>query len=292
MQDAAGAEQELADAKEALIAQYGEQNRETDAAAEATRELTDAEKEAAKAALDTANNALSALAQYTKQVHDATAQQVSQTIKGFTAMAQYKDGMLQFLSPAEQARNKLKALTQQMAEYRAAGKDASGLESVAAEAENSIPSIQNMTEALQSQIQYMAEYKRAMADAAARGVDADILAWLSDGSVESFDYLRELSNGTGDIEQLNQKWREAQAASADFTNSLTQQKLSADETFTGLVESANEAIAALDMQQGAQSAVETTVQGIVTGLQNKLPEVETAVNNILNTIAQLQGMGD
>ena len=292
MQDAAGAEQELADAKEALIAQYGEQNRETDAAADATRELTDAEKEAAKAALDTANNALSALAQYTKQVHDATAQQVSQTIKGFTAMAQYKDGMLQFLSPAEQARNKLKALTQQMAEYRAAGKDASGLESVAAEAENSIPSIQNMTEALESQIQYMAEYKRAMAEAAARGVDADILAWLSDGSVESFDYLRELANGTGDIEQLNQKWREAQAASADFTNSLTQQKLSADETFTGLVESANEAIAALDMQQGAQSAVETTVQGIVTGLQNKLPEVETAVNNILNTIAQLQGMGD
>jgi len=264
----------------------------TDAATEATRELTDAEKEAAKAALDTANNALSALAQYTKQVHDATAQQVAQTVKGFTAMAQYKDGMLQFLSPAEQARNKLKALTQQMAEYRAAGKDASGLESVAAEAENSIPSIQNMTEALESQIQYMAEYKRAMADAAARGVDADILAWLSDGSVESFDYLRELANGTGDIEQLNQKWREAQAASADFTNSLTQQKLSADETFTGLVESANEAIAALDMQQGAQSAVETTVQGIVTGLQNKLPEVETAVNNILNTIAQLQGMGD
>ena len=283
---------ELENTKQALIEEYGEEEKAADGAASATQELTDAEKEAAKTALDTANNALSALAQYTKQVHDATAQQVSQTIKGFTAMAQFKNGMLQFLTPAEQAKNKLDELTQQMAEYRAAGKDTGGLESLKADAENSIPSIQNMTAALESQIQYMAEYKKAMADAAARGVDADILAWLSDGSVESFDYLRELANGSGDIEQLNERWREAQAASADFTNSLTQQKLTADDTFTGLVETANEAIAALDMQQGAQTAVETTVQGIVTGLQNKLPEVQSAVTAILDTIAQLQGMGD
>lgn len=292
--DYAEATDKHAKAEENLVATYGTVE---DAEAslnnrieETTREMTTLEKAAAgdeeamiqvTKALTDAEEAFKNVADYAEQVRQETLASVNSTVKGFGEIA----------TPAQKAAKELKNVTAQIDELKAKGEDTSTLRGTKQSLEATIPTIQNMTAGLESQLKYMQTYQDNLRRARELGVDESLLASLSDGSQESFDYLQALVSGGGDINQLNQTWQAVQAEKEQFTGVLTEQKLEADTAFQSLVDTANTAIAGLSLGQEAQAAVTDTVQGIVTGLADNKGAVTEQVDGIIAQINRLTAFG-
>lgn len=243
-------------------------------------ELTTDEMTALTNAMQGVADAYNELSDYIEKVHQETASSIANTIKGFEEV----------LTPADKARESMKDLTKQMEDLVAQGEDTSSLQKTFQAVEGSIPSIQNMTAALESQLAFLDRYNKALEAAKARGVSDAILAALADGSPESLDYLEALGNGAmneGDIETLNKKYAEVQSKSEGLANTLTETKLAVDDTFTGLVNKATEAVQALNQSAAAADATGATVSAVISALQEKLPEVDLAVDAINASIARL-----
>jgi hypothetical protein len=286
----AQAVQDLADEKQALIETVGEEENATNGAADAMGDAADAmaewskeTKDAATEAVTAAADALEALDKYYQDVHADTKRSIDGVVSGFEKI----------ITPAEQARQKMSDLTKEIDELNAAGKDSTGLQKTYADMENSIPSVQNMTEALQDQLDYLTQYQDYLAQARAAGVSDAVLASLSDGSTQSFDYLRALAT-TGsakEIEELNSAYAQVEEAKASLTDSLTEQRLAADSEFTALSDAATAAVASLDQYDTAEGNMEHTVQGIADGIAAKVPAVQTQVDALLSALSSLDSAG-
>lgn len=233
-------------------------------------------------ASQSALEALTAVADYADATREETARSIASVVGGLKTIE----------TPAQKARREMKDLTTQIDELNAAGKDTSGVEKTFKSLEESIPTAQNMTKALEDQLQYMKDYQDNLAKAEAAGVNKDLLASLSDGSVESADYLAALANATGpEIEALNAAWASAQQEQESFTDALTGQKLKADEVFQGLVDTANTTMQELDKSGAAQLAGANTVNGLITGLQGMQPLLEAQVDALVAQLDRLSTYG-
>ena len=153
--------------------------------------------------------------------------------------------------------------------------------------EGELVSYGSMMEGLQSQLDYLRTYQANLAAAREAGYDLDMLAELADGSTESADILEQLAKNTdiNSVMEFNNAWADVQAAKSDLSTDLTDTRLSADDEYQALVQSAADMIAELDMYDGAQSAAALTVEGIVQGLGAGLPGITSQVDAI---IAQLE----
>lgn len=226
------------------------------------------------AALATATSALDEVSKYYDKVKQESESSIKSVVKGFDSIQ----------TPAQKARSEMEDLTKQIDDLNAAGKDTSGLEKTFHSMEASIPTLQNMTAALDSQLTYLQKYNDYLAEARANGVSEDILATLADGSQESFDYLQVLAGaGADDIAKINDKWAKVAAARDELAESMTSTKLDADDEFQSLVDAAQAAAEGLNVYSTAENAMEQTVQGIADGITAKLPSVQTQVD-ALNTI--------
>lgn len=229
-------------------------------------------------ALATATSALDEVSKYYDKVKQESESSIKSVVKGFNEIK----------TPAQKAREEMKDLTQQIDDLNAAGKDTSGVEKTFHSLEASIPTVQNMSAALDSQLKFLQQYNDYLARARANGVSEDILATLADGSEESLDYLHVLANASDeDVAKLNEKWQSVTDARENLANELTSTKLDADDEFQSLVDAAQAAAEGLNVYQSAENAMEQTVQGIADGIAAKLPSVQTQVD-ALNTI--LSGM--
>jgi hypothetical protein len=248
-----------------------------------------------KAALENAQEAFKNLADYQEKVRQETAQSVAQVIKGFESMGEKgADGLWAWNTPAEEASRKTKDLTEQMSKLNTNTKEGKkqweALQAQVNQLGGNKASVQNMTQSLESQLAYIREYKKMMDEARRRGVSEEILSSLSDGSQQSFDYLKALTTTGGEITGeggLNDLYRQVQEESAGFVDELTKQKLAADETYHGLVATAQQAIASLNLGETAYNSVAATVDGIVKALGDKKTEVKSQVDGILFQIGRL-----
>lgn len=250
----------------------------TEASTAATVEWSQEQQDAATKAVKTTTEALQAVEKYYSNIQTQTRQSVDSTVSLFKSIE----------TPAEQARNKMDDLTGQIEKLNKEGKDTSGLDIQKQGMNDAIPTIQKMTDGLKDQLEYLNQYKKDLAAAQAKGVSADILAALSDGSVESADYLRALATASEeDIKKLNKEWGKVEKAKEDLTANLTETKLAADEQFKGLVDAAQTAAEGLDVYNQAEGSMERTVQGIADGIAAKLPEVQTQVDALNAVLAKL-----
>lgn len=253
-------------------------------------DLTDAEEKNAKATADmtdavkAAEDALKSVGDYIEQTREETRRSIDSVAKGFEEIQ----------TPAQKARAEVSDLKKALEEAGdEASRDAIGksLRNAEQTANNAVKTIQSMNRGLESQIAYYDRYNEMMETAKGRGVSDEVLASLSDGSQESFDYLEALVNASdGDIAKLNANYARLGQSKNTLTDTLTQQKLSVDETFNGLVESAQNAVAQLDQSEAAGNAVANTVQGIIDGLNSKYPALVSAVDGILAQISRLSGL--
>lgn len=275
------AEKIIEEGNAALAEKFGEVAVATAEAATATEEWTDAQKTAATEAVTATTQALEAVETYYSRVRQESEKSIQSVVKGFESIE----------TPAEKARREMKDLTKQIDELNVAGKDSSGLTQTFQEAEASIPSIQNMTAALEDQLAYLNDYQNALDRARERGVSEDVLAYLADGSVESYDYLSALANDSGSIKDLNETYAAVQDAQDSLAQSLTDTRLAADTEFQSLVDAAQAAAQDLDQYGTAEASMANTVQGIADGIAEKIPDVQTQVDALNAVLANLGNVG-
>lgn len=144
-------------------------------------------------------------------------------------------------------------------------------------------------EGLKSQIDYMEEYQNMLAEAKKNGLSDELASALSDGSMESFDTLKALTAKGANIEEINKLYSQVQKQKSGFVDALTQQKLKADEVFDAIVAKAQEATAGLDQSGAAETALSNTIEGMVKGIGDKIPDLQAKVKEIgdlLNTLSE------
>lgn len=223
-------------------------------------------------------DALAAIDDYAHGVRQATENEVRGVINAFSMIE----------TPAQKVRREIESLQEDI--LNETDKDARGkLEASKNLKAGQLPTIINMTEGLNSQLEYMRKYREYLAQARAQGVSEDILTMLSDGSEQSFDYLQQLAEGKGNIAELNKVYAEVQAEAQSFTDTLTDQKLSTDETFKSLVETANQAIADLDQGEAAKNSAINTMKGLIDGFTELEPDLKSTLSDIMRIIGQLTG---
>lgn len=258
---------------------YGEIEETTDAS---TQFWNDNAEKAKKAVADL-SDAMTQLEDYVTGVHDAVEKAVDSTVSGFTRVispaqdletqiSELKDAYDAGELSAEEYEEQQKKLARQM--------DEQGL------------TAKGMIDNLKSQAAFMKEYLRYLDEAKSRGVSADVLAELSDGSTESADRLKALSEASDEeIADVNELYATVQSGKKQLTDALTAQQLSADEVYKSMAQSAREAVAALDLGQEAADNAGKTVAGMASGIASHVSDVQSAVDSILAQLNRLNSWG-
>lgn len=234
-----------------------------------------------------ASFAVQSLAEYAQSVRDATAQAVDGIIKGFEKIER----------PTTEMFLKRSQLIQQQNDLNRATKDGEKryqeLQTQIDELNRSMDQYtpKGMKDALESQIAFMEEYISNLEKAREMGLSDELLAYLSDGSVQSAEYLAGLVADPESAKEVDRLYGVAQEYKDSFTDVLTDQKLAFDSTYDSMVETAKTAIGELDMEDEARSAMESTMNGLVQGIEDHAGDVENAVATILNMLSRLSSVG-
>ena len=282
-EDTERAAEDLAIAHSLNVEKYGELEEAIDGATEAQKDWTEAQKTAASTAFTAALDALSAVDTYYQNVRDDTASSIDRVVSGFESI----------VTPAQKAQSEMEDLKKKI-EAAQDEAQAQGFVDMKSDLEKTIPTVQNMRKALDDQLKYLRTYQENLAKARAAGVSEDILAFLSDGSVESYDYLEAFARGDysqGDIDELNRTYQAVQDAKEGLTDGLTDTRLKADKEFQTLLDNASAAIEQMDLADGAKSAMEATVQGIADGIAEKIPTVKAQINSLFAVLSSLNSAG-
>ena len=285
--EAVAAQQEYVDAIE-----EGYGSLET-ALAEATKEMNTLEKAASgdadaltevSNAVKTAQDAFTALADHVQEVHEAALSAVNDVASGLNRVDYNAFG---------KQIEKISELTQKQAQYKVGSDEWKKLNDEISKANASLVSTDNIYKNLESQEQFLDEYLANLAKAREMGLSNALLSELSDGSVESAQYLSALVNdSTGKTAaEIDRKYQEIQGKKDALAKDLAEQQLTVDKTYQGLAEKAKEAISALDLGEEAKASAAATIQGIADGIGEKSDEVSTAVSGIISELERLNGFG-
>lgn len=286
-QDYSEAEKHLADGKQALIDKYGEEERAATEAANATSAFMDKSADDWKKLLTAAGEASTALADYVKGVKDGTEQAVNSVVKGFEKITR----------PTTELEKKRDKLIQQQQEVNQATKEGKQkyeeLEKQINELNKSIDEYKpkGMQDALESQLAFMKEYTNNLEKARNMGLSNELLASLSDGSVESAEYLSQLVSDEAGAKEVDKLFKEVQDKKKEFTDALTEQKLTVDQTYEAMLEKAMSTIENLNLGDEASQAMSGTVEGIANGIALAVPEVQAAVDSLIAQLDRLSAYG-
>jgi len=312
--DLTEAEQQLADGKAELIEKYGEEEDAAEDAADAVNYLgksTEDWEKALKSAPDAAK-AIQAVVDYYNKVRDATEQTVNSTIKGFERIKTAWDEYAQLSTDETDVLNKygdvwnkwgssndaLKNMAENVAKLTDREREAyealvkiRNAQDDANEAMNQYRP-EGMKKSLESQLTFMENYLKNIQKLKEWGVSDELIASLSDGSVESANYLQGLASGGKDAAvEVGNLYDQVTEKKKGFVDALTEQKLTADDAFKSLVEVAKDAVNALDLGEEAANAMGETVLGIASGIASNVPAVGSAVADLMNALNPLTALG-
>ena len=234
----------------------------------------------------TAKDAAKELADYYDQVKASVASAIDSTVKGFGEIK----------TPMQQAQEKTTDLTAKLTKLGSrTKKNAAEWDKLNEEINKyngQTISAQGMAKNLQDQAKYMEEYLANLNKARELGVSNEVLAQLSDGSVESYDYLAALAKASPDeVKAINENYQKVIDKKKELTEELTDQQLTVDQTYQSYLDKAKEAVAALDLESEAAANAGKTAQGIAEGLAANVPAVREAVDALLAELARLGGAG-
>ena len=282
----AEADQQLADAKEYLVELYGKEIPAIDAVTGATIEYT-----------EEAKTAQEELKKYMATVAASTAQAVDSIVKGFDVLERPTQNLFEKRSKLIEQQNELNRSTKDGEKrYHELQKQIDELNKSMDEY-----SPTGMQKGLESQLAFMDEYIKNLEKAQQMGLSDDLLASLSDGSAASAEYLANLVANPEQAAQVDALYQQVQEKKKAFTDALTAQKLSADETYDAIAQKAKETVDGLAMGDEAKAAMEDTTNGLAEGLNsgadkiasavdriiaelNRIPSINFAVNNVVGNI--------
>ena len=256
-------------------------------AAEAVEDLGNSQKKFSTEAVDAARTAIKAVADYAAAVRTATEQAIDGVVSGFNTLSRPTTEMEEKRSKLIEQQNALNRSTKDGEKrYQELQKQIDDLNKSMEEY-----SPDGMKRALQSQLAFMEEYISNMDKARSMGLSDDLLASLSDGSVQSAEYLAQLVANPEQAAEIDALYAEVKKRKDDLTDTLTDQKLSVDDVYNSLVENAKKAIGDLNLKDEAKTALSDTIQGIADGIEDKEDDVRKAVDDIIYQLDRLNGYG-
>lgn len=285
------AEEEVANSREALTKAMGAYEQQTNNATDATEGNTHslmANADAIAKAVDDTEKAVKAMKDYSDQVYKSSLNSIEGTLGGFNKVYDTIDA-------AKLNVQRLKEDWQNFERTGDAEKDAKKskeLELIWKNAENAIPSIQNMTEALDTQLKFLSDYYDNLQLLKNLGYTDDVIAMVSGGSAEDAGYAKALTRtvrNSDDVKRINKQVSDIKDQSSKLAGAMTANKLTIDEQFKELEKTAADAIAGLSQYDEAKKNVTDTMQGIIDGLDETQGTVKNQVQNILDMLGQLSG---
>lgn len=233
-----------------------------------------------------AESAVKELTDYAMSVHDGVEKSVDSMVSGFEKIE----------TPMMKNRQKVKDLEKSITELDSTSKtykdDLKKINDEIAKQRGEQISAQSMGKNLEQQAQFMEDYLTNLRKARSLGVSNEVLASLSDGSAESYDYLEQLANASpSQVKKINDSYQKVIDKKKELTDELSQQQLSVDKTYQTLAEKAKEAVAALDLEGEAKENAGKVVQGIAAGISSHFEEVQEAVSAIIAEVDKLAGLG-
>ena len=273
----------LANMEEVLIERYGE-------AEEATEDATTAQEKYLESVgktetevnvlVENATEALKALNEYTQGVRDSVGKALDSVAKGLDAVDYTK---------FETINQKLGELTEKQAGLEVGSEAWKEIQKEIDKTNESLINTNKIYSNLESQSEFLSDYLANLQKAQAMGLSNELLASLSDGSVESAQYLSALVNDTTGktAKEIDTLYGEVQKKKQELTDALTGQQLSVDEVYQNLAEQAKAAVEALDLESEASTNTQNTMTGIVDTLNSNVPSVAAAVDNILAELERL-----
>lgn len=269
----------------AIKSTYGE-------AIDAVDAWTEEQQAAGAAAVEAFDEALKAVDEYYTKVREGTAKDVDKAFGGFKEIKKASETYKEAANAAEDYAKKLE-------EARNKGKNSLTDEEIRlqADAKNKQITAEGMKNALQSQVDYIAEYQENLKAVKETGLISDeILAELSDGSEESAQYLYAMaeaakSGDTATLGEINELWKQAQSGKETFIDTLTQQRLAVDAQYDAMVKKAEEAAAALDVSGTAGASTGKNITAMATAIRDHVPEVAEQVDSVLAELDRLAAWG-
>ena len=230
-----------------------------------------------------AQEALKALNDYAQGVEDAAREAVNSVVKSFDAV--------DFSRLDRSKLERITDLTREMSKYEVGSDKWKELQAEVNKANEGLVTTNSIYKNLETQAEFLDTYIANLEKAQRMGLSDNLLAELSDGSVESAQYLDALVNDkTGKTAaEIDKKYQEIQSKKAQLSKELAGQQLSVDETYQNLAKSAKEAVAALDMQGEAAAASGNTISGVAQGISSHISEVASAVDGVLAELERLNG---
>ena len=279
--------EQLANEEQWLKETIGEVEQAEVDAADAAEEFQGQSEDAWKTAVAGAQNAVKALSDYVQKVREATQKNVDKSVGGFESVE----------SKSQEAIMKISALVEKQAklntETKKGREEYQKLQEQIDKLNGNVITPESMLSGLESQIAFMDQYLTNLEKAKNMGLSDALLSSLSDGSVESADYLAALvQDSTGDTaRKIDKQYQEVQRKKDQLTNTLTDQQLAADSVYQDLATKAAEAVAALDLGETAAENSGKTIQGVAEGIMTNVPGVADAVSSVLSELNKLSGWG-
>lgn len=278
-------EKALEEYKQTVAEMPGEIN-QTNTAQKSWLETIGKTADEVKKLADDAQSAMTELADYAQSIHDGVEKSVDSMVSGFEKIE----------TPMDKNRQKVKDLEKSITDLDSTSKtyedDLKKINDEIAKQRGEQISAQSMGKNLEQQAQYMEKYLENLRKARSLGISNEVLASLSDGSGESYDYLEQLAKATpSEVKTINDNYQKVIDKKKELTDELSKQQLSADKTYQTLAEKAKQAIESLDLEEEAKNNAGKTVQGVAEGVASHLDEVQTAVDSIIAEVNRLAGLG-
>jgi methyl-accepting chemotaxis protein len=241
-----------------------------------------------KIVFNAAQEAIKAMDDYATGVHESSKKAVDSVAHGLDAVSYstYKTANENIDNIKKQI-NALKEGTDEWKEKH------TGLEKELEKYNNQLITTDSIYKNLQTQADFLGDYLNNISQAREMGLDENLLAELSDGSVESAQYLDAIVNSqTGTtIDDINKKYREITEAKSELAKELANQQLSVDQTYQTLAEKAKEAVDSLDQSIPAGEKTGSTMQSIADAIGEHIPDVAAQVDGMLAELNRLNGYG-
>lgn len=259
---------------------------DVDAAKNAVQEWTDDVKESAKTVVEAAESALKTLTDYVEGVRDGVKSSVDSVAKGvnrvdfstYTKVTENIERVKKGLEGLKQGSDAWEKQQKELEKYN-----------------NQLITTSSIHSNLLSQQQFLESYLANLEKAQQMGLNTKLLAELSDGSVESAQYLDALVNDTTsgvNIEQINTLYEDIQDKKEKLTGALTDSQLAVDDAYSQMVADVKAAFGGLNSIPGAagETAAEI-VNSIASGINDNVPEVKSAVDSIIAQLDRLKAVG-
>lgn len=149
-------------------------------------------------------------------------------------------------------------------------------------------SVDDMTNSLKSQSEYMAEYAQNLKIASEKGISEGLLAQLSNGSKESAQYLQAIvAAGDTEIKNLNDAFAEVEQGKAAFANAVAEMETDFSSKMQQLEQDLQNTVNTMDHSQESAEAAARTVQAYAEAAAAHVGDIENAFAQ-LSAAAQIK----